>query len=366
MKPTQDEEFPELRLSQSPVRSAHADEARSWVASPAAAHEQWRRPDGELSAHTIAQYKSQFGRFCEWLTGRRLRIDVVQKGHIDQFLQELTGRDSKPATPKTRRAYLGEIDRVMQHLVALGLRQDNPAADVTRNPWQGRIGSYTVVVPDVDVPRLDRMFGRLIAQPALHETSSGAGAAASRARSAEGDALRLALAGLMLHGGMTPKEIQQLRVRDLRGLTDSSGFIDVVFSGDSRAERRTVRLKGWSVLALERWCARLAARYRVRLADQSDASVLAFPSPRRERDGAVSARPMTPKAMWANINALFKRVGLKGFVGPQSLRTLYIANLIAQGLPDEAVRAQAGLKRLEQVDAVRKALGIRRSASGLK
>src|SRR3569832_791830 len=110
---------------------------------------------------------------------------------------------------------------------------------------------------------------------------------------------------------MTPKEIQQLRVRDLRGLTDSSGFIDVVFSGDSRAERRTVRLKGWSVLALERWCARLAARYRVRLADQSDASVLAFPSPRRERDGAVCARPMTPKAMCANINALFKRVGLK-------------------------------------------------------
>jgi site-specific recombinase XerD len=329
-----------------------------WLSAPAEAHRLWRegqqlgdpeRPRA-YADHSTRQYRSLFGKFCQWMSGNRLNLQRVTGNQVARFLDELKGRDDEPASVRTKRMYLAEIDRVMQHLVDLGIARVRPTellldqAKVT-TPLKRR----HIVLPKVDV---DRALESLAAE------IEAAGPAKEPAH--RRSLMALALAGLMLRGGLTPKELQKLRMKHLRA---TGRTLVVSAPGHRLLQDRDVKLDGWVANIVERWGA-----YRMDVLMQSvplsakrDATIQSahlfshvIPGAQGRKD-----RALTAKAMYEAVQAICKEAGVKVDIGPQILRNLFIAGLVKQGLADAEIAPLAGLQVSEQVTQVRQQLAPR-------
>ncbi len=340
------------------------DTRRLWLSAPAEAHRLWRDaqqlgdPERQraYADHSTRQYRSLFGKFCQWMAGNGLNVERVTGEHVARFLDELKGRGDKPASVRTQRTYLAEIDRVMQRLVDLGIQRVRATeflldqARIT-SPLEGR----HIVLPTVDVGQaLEDLAGKLLA--------AGPAFDPSHRRSL----MALALAGLMLRGGLTPKELQKLRMKSIRAVGRT---LVASAPGHRLLQDRDVELDGWVARIVERW-GTLRADALMQSVPQSaerDATIQSahlfshvIPGAQGRKD-----RALTAKAMYEAVQAVCKEAGVKVDIGPQILRNLFIAGLVKQGLSDSEIAPLAGLLKNEQVVHVRQKLAprpVRRSA----
>jgi hypothetical protein len=105
-----------------------------WSTDPEQAYANWwkeeaavadRRPFAEQS---IVQHRAMFARIHRYLAGHRQTVATFGVDHVDGFFQEISA-DCAPGTTIHIR-YLKLIDRFSRHLVAIGERKDNPAAEM--------------------------------------------------------------------------------------------------------------------------------------------------------------------------------------------------------------------------------------------
>jgi site-specific recombinase XerD len=101
-----------------------------WLSDPETAYAEWQRAEATgadrraFSDQSIIQHNSMFGRFNRYLITHRSSVTTFGVDHIDRFFADLDG-SCKPGT-STRLRYLKLMDRLARHLIALGLRTDNP------------------------------------------------------------------------------------------------------------------------------------------------------------------------------------------------------------------------------------------------
>jgi site-specific recombinase XerD len=106
-----------------------------WLTKPLLAYADWqereaagadRRPFAERS---IVQHRAMFKHFYGHLLAAGATVASFGPDHIEGFWQT---EDAAGYTATTRMRYLKLLDRLCRHLVAIGVRQSNPAGDLAR------------------------------------------------------------------------------------------------------------------------------------------------------------------------------------------------------------------------------------------
>lgn len=361
-----------------------------WLSDPVSAHEQWRKSllvaDRPYADHSTALYISLFGVFCRWMAQHGLNLSNVTTVELARFLDELVGRRGSPASPRTRRSYLAEIDRVLTHLQALGLRQDAPARDL--------LNMLKITTPlkarSIFVARPDTRFHYVAALSALSPADCSLEVVRAHA-----------MVMLMLDAGLTDKELQKVTLRHLRQAGGAQGekwLIDA--PGHRMLQPRSVELSQQAVRWLQAW---LEIRSKLRLITPAQAKSWSMATPEQRQcllEGFLTAPPladhlsklfviragrqgsqglkgglrqsgfavnrMRVETIYAAATLAFEmvdaRLGIaldeheKRFRGPQTLRNLYGAGLLADGRSDQEVMYQMGLMALDQVTAIRRSM----------
>lgn len=104
----------------------------SWVAEPHAAYLDWQATEAEggdrrpFSDRSIVQHTAMFERFLRHLSQRQTTLAAFGPEHLESFFEDVDNRCAPGTT--TRLRYTKLIDRLCRHLVAVGVRQSNPAA----------------------------------------------------------------------------------------------------------------------------------------------------------------------------------------------------------------------------------------------
>lgn len=321
---------------------------RPWLRAPAEAHSDWiagMRPLGNERAyaeHTLEQYRSVFRRFCEWMAGQQLNLRQLREDDLRRFLDSLRNRSGhNVAGPKTRRMYLAEIDRVLAYLELSGMVRSNVA--------RALVQEYKIT---------DKLQPRVISLPTegfderLRERVRGFLAQARERDMLAPLPLRdVAMVVLMFKAGLTPKELQKLRLKDLRPVPgfDVAQRVRLEAEGHRLLKGRDVELEGWAAECIVRWWQLRSAQVLGRGAtvdEARDAKTFSHPAKERALDSTV---------IYQATRALCADCGSPA-AGPQMLRNGFIAELIKRDVPDDEVAARAGLRVNDQVIQVRNAL----------
>jgi len=330
-----------------------ADTADLWLRAPAEAHRLWRQgmmitDERAYAEHSTAQYRSLFGRFCAWMAGKRLNLRQVSGDDVSRFLEGLEGRAAAKPSVRTQRMYLAEIDRVMQRLVDLQVRQHR-ATDVLMQqaPSSRPLKPRHIVLPNDDfMGKIRERIEAILAAPQDMD------ALAPR------PLMQAAIVTLILSGGLTPKELQKLRLKSLRPAI--AGRLDAVVlraPGHRLLQDRDIELTGWAAACVVRWWQLRAALVQQELERKSlksmrPESAIAFAF-------AAAGRAVGAEFIYKAVTNLCEEGAGEEETGPQLLRNIFIAGLIRQDLPDREVADRAGLLAVDQVQHVRRAMGLR-------
>lgn len=333
----------------SPADQMPIDTPALWMRAPAEAHRLWRESlrlaDRAYAEHSTAQYRAQFGRFCEWMAGRGLNLQQLTAAQIQSFLATLEGRGGAAASTRTHRMYLAEIDRVMGRLVELEIRKTRATEQLlekARTDKTLRLAPRHVQLPDVGADlKIQEYIETLLARDP--------GMDAMDPRSI----MISAMVSLMLQGGVTPKEIQKLHLSALRnGVLERYPLAVVHVPGHRILKERDVELTGWAAASIRRW-------WQLRRAVLATAA----PGGRRRADDAavafaltVSGRAVTSKFMYQAVTSFCAAAGASEDAGPQLLRNLFLARMLRDGVPQHEIAARAGLRALNQLQHVKDAM----------
>lgn len=346
-----------------------------WLTTPTLAHKQWRESllisDRVYAVHTQALYISLFGRFCEWMAGQQLNLQKVQVLDIARFLETLSGRGGGVAANRTQRTYVAELERVFSHLVAIELRQDNPASkilEMLRITTPLRPRSIKLAAADTR----SRYLTVLRSKPASRLTQA----------EVQNRAMNL----LMLDAGLTRKELQKLVLKNVEEI--DSGTITA--PGHRMLLSRSITLTAEAKKWLKKW---LEIRQDLKLISQAQYnSIRASGIPITKgasvaRSGRArvfvsftgkSGRPLgmrasgvvldylpditvylsAQEAMLAGQDLSPAERRLVRDKGPQALRNLCCATLVSKGIPTDQVGEFLGLRRPDQVWAMQKQLQV--------
>lgn len=330
-----------------------------WARAPLETYEQWlstRSVGGRAyAAQTRRQYRAMFAAFVRWLVARGSTLLDVDGAGIEAFLGDMRGR-AGAAAARTQRIYLLEIERVLAHLRAQGLREDNPAHDLIarmrqRAPLKPR--NSALVGLDVRLRYLELLSGLQPSALPMEQVRAHA------------------MALLMLELGLTLKEVQKLTLADVADI--DAGWI--VAPGHRHMRRRTLPIRGAAWVWLRHWLrvrqdlrvlpVQARARKRVpREIDLAHAQEVTQPgvarvfvvlrsgfAERAQRRSAINrigdlavreaavAAIMSVKPDWpANIVR-----------GPQMLRNLCFLRLLYEDMPQESIADFLGLRDVQQV-----------------
>lgn len=339
-----------------------------WISDPCLAHQQWRAglkvANRAYATQSDRLYRSLFGRFCNWMRREQKSLVSIRAADLKEFLASLEGRDGK-AAGRTLRTYLAEIDRVLAHVVGLGLRSENPATVVLTElrdaiPLQPR--SIHLPRPDCRAQYLQRIYQNGLAlDPEAIQSC--------------------AINMLMMDCGFTLKEIQKLSMRHVSRVAD--GLVDA--AGHRLLKERTIRMSPEAKEWLQRWL-KIRATLQVISRSQYEAmkrANLGLPPlderPRQPRSTVFvgftgkSDHPQALRGSGLVIDRLpdstiyqsAQAVMLGGLApdspearemsnkGPQALRNLCCAALLARNQKRPAeIAAMLGLRRVDQVWAM--------------
>jgi site-specific recombinase XerC len=323
-------------------------DARLWLSDPVEAHKQWRAglalASGcgrsgvetaefrDYATHTTAIYRSLFKAFCRWMAGEHLRLDSIGAQDIRRFLAQVKGRGGRPATVRTRRMYLGEIDRVLAHLVALELRNERPSREVI-----DRLRNTEPLRPrHIQLPAAG--FA-----PSMQQHLVDVGLDPNATPRAVRDA---ACTSLLLDCGLSVKELQKLQIRHFTPAT-AGQTARIHAPGHRLLRARDLELSSGTAALLERWIG-------LRLAN--------VPAPRDTAEaGGAKLFVQGTKISALRSNTVHNAAVAAGrtcgvAAGPQMLRNEFVAHLLRQDVDMQTVAGLAGLNDLDQVHAMKRAL----------
>jgi site-specific recombinase XerD len=348
-----------------------------WLTDPVKAHEEWRAglalADRAYAEHSQQLYNSLFGRFCRWLAGQQCNLKTLRMLDLARFLDTLKGRDGGVAANRTQRTYVAEIDRVFAHLQNEGLRTDNPARKLLETlrittPLRPR----TIRVPKTDTR--ERYLESLKQQEPSAMTPEAVQA--------------VAMNFLMLDCGFTLKELQKLLLSHLEKMADN----EIKASGHRTLLPRQIPLTPEARQWLERW---LVVRKGLKVVSRAQYKALQAAA----RVGMSLNKDEPVRSARAKVFVSFagkagKLKGLRGTglaidylpdstiylgaqqvlmagrslsaadrkavrnKGPQALRNLCCATMVAEGLPSAEIAAFLGLWRSDQVWAMARAIKV--------
>jgi site-specific recombinase XerD len=112
------------------------DTRASWLTNPSDTYRTWqseeaagadRRP---FSARSITQHAAMFDRFMRHLIAHGATLATFGTAELEMFFANVNNRCAPGTTTRIRYAKL--VDRLCRHLVELGLRTENPGAEILR------------------------------------------------------------------------------------------------------------------------------------------------------------------------------------------------------------------------------------------
>lgn len=360
------------------VSTAAGSEQLPWLQNPIEAHRIWRstlswKRDASTSdadaplytEHSNNLYQSFWGKFCRWLSGRSLKLDDVRPAHIDAFLKSLEGRQGKPASVRTMRTYLAEINRVFTHLHAVDLLPSNPAATVLSRKRRAAESQFETDPPLPPSPNFLKAYEKM-AQRMFKEEQAALPEAWTPARN-------LALRLIVAECGLKLSEICKLIPRNVVIRPDGT----VLIRSPGHRQVVTRPLVGRPILAraMAGW---LEARKGLRVVQTRKAHAEEGRRSNRlflgQADRVMSTElvggglgdacsPVAPDLAERVITSCVKRTleslgHQAAFHGPQLVRNAYAARLIQDGLSDAEVSDQLGMKTTFTARAIRAKLGI--------
>lgn len=362
-----------------------------WLTSPAQAHKEWRASllvaDRSYADQSQRLYESLFGRFCAWLStqtseaGHPATLVSLQSVELAAFIASLKGRTDKPASPRTQRTYLAEIERVMNHLISAGLRQDNPALALLEN---ARL--ITPLKPrNIHLPAADmaQRFHAWLRQLELDGDVPGP------------LVQDVCMVLLMLECGLTHKELQKLLLSHATDLA-TTGLI--TSPGHRTLMPRRIQVNEVTAKWLGHWLDRRRALRVVSrnhygsMRDSLRANDYAWNQSAENSLAAHKARPAlfvtfagraaaeqrgmralglaidkladstvydaAEQAVFALSKATPAELKALRHKGPQALRNLCCARMLAQGMPATEIATMLGLRRNDQVWAMQRQLKL--------
>ncbi|MEB0114344.1 site-specific integrase [Variovorax sp. RTB1] len=318
----------------------------------------------EYAPHSLRLYLSLWRVFCAYIAGKRLRLDQVRSMHIHAFLDQLSGRKpGQPASVRTRRTYLAEIDRVYRHLVLdVRILAANPATPVLEHARRHHVIRNE---PAIARPGFLAAYERAAALLYREELARSPGSwEPSR---------NLAMRLVASQCGLTLKELCKLIPANVTPRAD--GNVEIHAPGHrlilTRRLLGTARLADalalWKeqrdTLTIERSAA--GGRGPVRL-------FLTAPEGRPRLGGEhttaggttrrVGRTPIAENVAERVIGECVKRTAADTgvpayFNGPRFVRTAFAAQLLYEGVPDADIGNRLGLRTMFTVAGIKARMG---------
>lgn len=347
----------------------------AWFSDPIEAHRQWRDglvvADRAYATQSQRLYRSLFGVFARWMSGQGLTLQTITNVDLARFLETLSGRNGRPPSPRTQRTYAAEIDRVMAHIQAVGLRLDNPARSlVDTMKLTTRLKPRSIYFP----PKSTR--------EAYLASLAGFDPQALTPEAVRAHAMNL----LMLECGLTLKEVQKLTLNHIA--TSSEAVITA--PGHRTLKARTVPMSPITASWLAHW---LAVRASLHVISPSDYKARAFSTGvKLDKPKAIAATQarvfvtlagksdhtgglrqhrlainrIRDEVIYTSASLVFtggKEVDHEELAtlrerGPQTLRNMCCARLVAEREPTENISHILGLNGNDQVWAMQRAMGV--------
>lgn len=330
--------------------------AERWLIDPVGAFGRWKNTQRfrgvEFEEHSVEQYTSMWGRYCEWLRQKRLSLEVVGGAEVDRFLEGLRGGrlGELPVAPSTKRRYLFLLHRTYAHLEQLGVVAKNPVAEL---PALARHQANE---------RPARMLMREAQEQAYIDWCMAQ--PAQRWDQVRNRALRL----LFLASGITVTEARLLKVTEIAVIDEDpdNGFAVLMIPAHGNTPAREAPVSSFGVGPLVQW---LEARYP--LGGEGD---VLFASGRPYTFCSIidpdqghmrpSEHPLSAEEIYDIVSAAMRGCGFEGRrAGPSTLRNTFMARQIRQGIPLDRIRDWVGLRTTEQLRALQRQ--VPRRADGL-
>ncbi|MFM0047344.1 site-specific integrase [Paraburkholderia sediminicola] len=282
----------------------------SWTTEPHAAYLDWQATEAagadrrRFSQRSIIQHKAMFDRFLRHLSQRPTTLAAFGAEHLESFFADVDNRCAPGTT--TRLRYLKLIDRLCRHLVAVGVRQSNPAA------------AFAVIAawPDDEPVPLFLDPAADIALQAHVQPDAGDDARATRNR---------AVVALFLGAGITAAELRATRGGEF--------LLDTV-RPHLRVPKHGPRLE--RIVALPAFCTPALAAWHQHRPASTEA--LLFPAPR------TADKPTNDVLLGAIVRGALDAIGFAApDMSPRVLRNTFARRHLLAGRTNEEVSRFLGL-----------------------
>jgi site-specific recombinase XerD len=283
----------------SPWLTAPADTYLLWQQTEAAGAD--RRPFAERS---ITQHVAMFDRFLRHVIAHKANLATFSATHLEAFFADVDNRCAPGTT--TRLRYIKLIDRLCRHLVEIGVRRANPAADYAR------MEAWPEDEPEplfLDVEADARLQEYVQPQPddELRDTRNRA------------------IVALLIGTGITSAEIRGAAISDL--ITDGPRPEMRVPKRPARDERR-IPLPTFALVPLALYQASLSV---------DEANALLFPAPR-------TGKSMSDMFLHKIVRPALEAIDFRApDMSPRVLRNTYARRLLLAGHTNEEVSKVLGL-----------------------
>lgn len=344
--------------------SSLLDSLSTWLDSPKLAYSFWIDSQG-LEDSSKVVYIAMFGRFCQWLESKGLRLDRCDDKDIKDFLDTEnpnlpSSRQNRQNKSRQKQQYVRMLERVYAHLGSLGMTGINP----------GRQACLKKIGGGKDQP------ARFLSE---HERQALIALVETRIDEYRKDETRLerwveirdlALIGATIGAGMKPQHLQGMTLNCIRlseGVIDNSRpshshratlmpfarealalWIEVL----AELTDETLSMKGRAGGTTEQW----RKSRTVFIADRSGFGFGRF---------ATSQR-MHPSTIFRRIQAFLNLAGITGNrVGAQTLRNTYVALLIEGGASNSELVTCLGLATEDSAKRLRVMVTGKRQKTGI-
>lgn len=266
-----------------------------------------------LAPQSVVQQRAMVDRFNRHLLAHGVSLATFESQHIESFW--LTPAADTHA-PSTRTRYLKLLDRLCQHLVAIGVRESNPATQLASSAvWPAR-GS----VPPFLSEEADRRLQRFALPSKADSTSL---------------LRRRAVVALFLGTGITAREGRSVALQDLY---PSGTFPHLHVPGTAAQQGRRIPLEPFAIPVLAAW-----QTQRRQLRIQGD---LLFAL-------RASGEPITDMSLGIFVrDALNEIASATEDMGPRILRNTYCRRLLIAGVSRERVSELLGLTSTHTCDKI--------------
>ncbi|WP_416047482.1 tyrosine-type recombinase/integrase [Cupriavidus basilensis] len=292
---------------------------RLWLTNPTLAYADWqareaagadRRP---FSARSIVQHEAMFERFRRHLFVADVTLATFGSDHIEAFW---LAPEASGYTSATRMRYLKLLDRLCRHLVAIGLRQGNPAEKLVRDGQWPQDDPLPIFLPEDADARLQ----------AHVQPHAGDDLPTLRSR---------AIVAFFLGTGVTVAEGRAAQVADLHPAA-MPPYLRVPAHG--ARVTRTVHLDSFAVPILSAWLERRAS-----LPYSGD---LVFSL-------KASGMPITETSLGKIVRAALETIAFEAEdMSPRVLRNTFCRRQLLAGRSSEDVSKQLGLVSSRTCDRI--------------